>query len=79
MSATVTEKAAFDQAQQLDHGWVSVEHVLLAFLATPNAASDALADVGVKYERVRDHLSSLSHRRASACHGKTLTLVPSKP
>src|SRR6202171_2004838 len=59
MSVTAIEKAAFVQAQLLDHGWVGVEHFLLALLATPNEASDALAGVGVKYERVREHLSSV--------------------
>lgn len=38
---------------------MGVEHFLLALLATPNEASDALAGVGVTHERVRKHLRSL--------------------
>ena len=57
----VIEECAFEQARQLDHGWVGPEHCLLAILATPNVASDALADVGVTYERLREHLGSLRY------------------
>lgn len=46
--------AAADQARQLDNGWLGPEHVLLALLATPNLAADALGDVGVTYDRVRE-------------------------
>jgi hypothetical protein len=52
-------KAAFEQAKQLDHGWVGPEHFLLAVLATSNPASDALGGLGVTYELVRQHLQSL--------------------
>ena len=57
----VIVEGAFEQARQLDHGWIGPEHCLLAILATPNVASDALADVGVTYERLREHLLSLSY------------------
>jgi hypothetical protein len=55
----VMVERAFGQARQLDHGWVGPEHFLLALLATPNAASDALAELGVTYARFREHLGAL--------------------
>jgi ATP-dependent Clp protease ATP-binding subunit ClpA len=43
-------------ARRLDHGWVGTEHFLLALLAEPSVATEALADVGVTYDRVLDAL-----------------------
>jgi ATP-dependent Clp protease ATP-binding subunit ClpA len=43
-------------ARRLDHGWVGTEHFLLALLAEPSVATEALADVGVAYDRVLDAL-----------------------
>jgi hypothetical protein len=48
--------AAFEQARRLDHGWTGVEHLLLALLARPSVATEALADVGVTYPRVLETL-----------------------
>lgn len=47
---------AFDQARQLDHGWVGPEHLLLALLAMPSLATDVLAGLGVTYDRVAEYL-----------------------
>jgi ATP-dependent Clp protease ATP-binding subunit ClpA len=47
---------ASDIARRLDHGWVGTEHFLLALLAKPSVAAEALADVGVTYDRVVDAL-----------------------
>ena len=57
----VIEEGAFEQARQLDHGWIGPEHHLLAILATPNVASDALADVGITYGHLRERLGSLRY------------------
>lgn len=57
----VIVEGAFEQARQLDHGWIGPEHYLLAILATANVASEALADVGVTYDRLREHLGSLRY------------------
>lgn len=43
-------------ARRLDHGWVGTEHFLLALLAEPSVATEALTDVGVTYDRVLDAL-----------------------
>lgn len=48
--------AAFDQARRLDHGWTGTEHLLLARLAQPSVATEALADAGVTYPRVLEAL-----------------------
>jgi ATP-dependent Clp protease ATP-binding subunit ClpA len=45
-----------EQARRLDHGWVGTEHLLLALLAEPSVAAEALADVSVTYERVVEAL-----------------------
>jgi Clp amino terminal domain, pathogenicity island component len=47
---------AADQARRLDHGWVGPEHYLLALLAEPSVATEALAELGVTYERLDDLL-----------------------
>ena len=47
---------AADQARRLDHGWVGPEHYLLALLAEPSVATEALAELGVTYDRLDDHL-----------------------
>jgi ATP-dependent Clp protease ATP-binding subunit ClpA len=47
---------AADQARRLDHGWVGPEHYLLALLAEPSVATEALAEVGVTYDRLDDQL-----------------------
>jgi hypothetical protein len=52
-------KGAFVQAQQLHHGWVGPEHVLLALLAEPNVASEVLSGLGVTYEQFKEHLEKL--------------------
>jgi hypothetical protein len=48
--------AAADQARQLGHGWVGAEHYLLALLAEPSVATQALAELGVTYDRFEDYL-----------------------
>jgi Clp amino terminal domain, pathogenicity island component len=47
---------ASDQARRLNHGWVGPEHYLLALLAEPSAATEALAELGVTYDRFDDYL-----------------------
>jgi ATP-dependent Clp protease ATP-binding subunit ClpA len=47
---------AADQARRLDHSWVGPEHYLLALLAEPSVATEALAELGVTYDRLYDHL-----------------------
>jgi ATP-dependent Clp protease ATP-binding subunit ClpA len=49
---------AADQARRLDHGWVGPEHYLLALLAEPSVATEALAELGVTYDRLDDQLRS---------------------
>jgi ATP-dependent Clp protease ATP-binding subunit ClpA len=49
---------AAEQARRLDHGWVGAEHYLLALLAEPSAATEALAELGVTYDRLADRLRS---------------------
>jgi hypothetical protein len=51
---------AADQARRLDHGWVGPEHYLLALLAAPSAATEALAELGITYDRLVDDLASLA-------------------
>jgi hypothetical protein len=40
-----------DEAKRLDHGWVGTEHFLLALTARPSLAQEALAQLGLTYER----------------------------
>jgi len=49
---------AADQARRLDHGWVGLEHHLLALLAEPSPATEALAELGVTYDRLAERLRS---------------------
>jgi hypothetical protein len=49
---------AFEQARLVDHGYVGPEHFLLVVLSKVNTASEALAEVGVTYDVVRDRLRS---------------------
>jgi len=49
---------AADQARRLDHGWVGPEHHLLALLAEPSPATEALAELGVTYDRLAERLRS---------------------
>jgi hypothetical protein len=51
---------AADQARRLDHGWVGPEHYLLALVAAPSAATQALAELGITYDRLVDDLASLA-------------------
>jgi hypothetical protein len=53
------ESDAFTEAQKLGSGYVGPEHLLLALLATPNVAADALADVGITYKRVVEQQRSV--------------------
>lgn len=50
---------AASQARGLDHGWLGPEHFLLALLVQPSDAVDALAEVGITYQRLADHLRSM--------------------
>lgn len=52
---------AFDQARLLEHSWVGPEHFLLAVLADPSVAAEALAELGVSHVRLTEYLRSLSH------------------
>jgi hypothetical protein len=52
-------EGAFAQSKRLNQGWVGTEHILLALLAEPNAASEILSGLGVTYERVLGHITSL--------------------
>jgi len=54
----MSERGAVEQARQLDHGWVGPEHFLLAVLAEPSVASEALGELGVTYELLRERLHS---------------------
>jgi len=47
---------ASDQARRLNHGWVGPEHYLLALLAEPSTATEALAELGVTYNRLAEEL-----------------------
>jgi Clp amino terminal domain, pathogenicity island component len=47
---------ASEQARRLDQGWVGPEHYLLAVLAEPSAATEALAELGVTYDRLVEQL-----------------------
>lgn len=47
---------AADQARRLDHGWVGTEHYLLALLAEPSVATEALAELGVTHDRFDEYL-----------------------
>jgi ATP-dependent Clp protease ATP-binding subunit ClpA len=49
-------RQAFDQARWLDHGSVGLEHFLLALLAEPSAATEALAELDVTYDRFVDYI-----------------------
>jgi len=55
----VNMKDAFAQARQLDHEWVGPEHILLSLLAEPNLASEVLGGLGVTYERLKAHITTL--------------------
>ena len=46
------------QARRLNHGWIGPEHYLLALLAEPSVATEALGDLGVTYDRVREYLQT---------------------
>lgn len=47
---------AAEQARRLDHSWIGPEHYLLALLAESSVASEALAELGVTYDRLDDRL-----------------------
>ena len=49
------------EARKLEHSWIGPEHFLLALLAEPSPATDALAAVDVTYERFETHLRSLRY------------------
>jgi ATP-dependent Clp protease ATP-binding subunit ClpA len=72
-------KQAFEEAARLDHDALGPEHFLLALLASPSAAAEALAELGVTYHRLADRLrrrrvqSDPSGRIAS---GEHMTLNP---
>jgi Clp amino terminal domain, pathogenicity island component len=53
--STVLGRAA-DQARRLNHGWVGPDHYLLALLAEPSQATEALAELGVTYDRLDERL-----------------------
>jgi ATP-dependent Clp protease ATP-binding subunit ClpA len=55
----VNIEGAFAQSQQLNQGWVGTEHILLALLAEPNAASEVLGGLGVTHERLKAHITTL--------------------
>jgi len=49
------------EARKLEHSWIGPEHFLLALLAEPSPATDALAAVDVTYERFETHLRGLRY------------------
>jgi hypothetical protein len=49
-------RQAFDQARWLDHGCVGLEHFLLALLAEPSAATEALAELHLTYDRFVNYI-----------------------
>lgn len=51
---------AAGQARRLDHGWVGPEHYLLALLAAPSVATEALGELGITHQRLVDDLASLA-------------------
>jgi hypothetical protein len=57
--AIMIMKAAFDEARQLNQGWVGPEHILLAILNEPNLASELLAALGVTHDRLKEHITTL--------------------
>ena len=57
-------RPAFVEAQALGHGFCTDLHVLLALLKppAPTAATDALAELGLSYEKVRERLEEWNLR-----------------
>jgi hypothetical protein len=47
-----------EQARRLNHGWIGPEHYLLALLAEPSVATEALGDLGVTHDRVFEYLQT---------------------
>jgi ATP-dependent Clp protease ATP-binding subunit ClpA len=45
---------AADHARRLEHGWIGVEHVLLALFDEPGPATEALEELGVTRDRVEE-------------------------
>jgi ATP-dependent Clp protease ATP-binding subunit ClpA len=46
---------AWEEARRLDHGWVGIEHVLLALFAEPSPATEALQELGVTRDLAEEH------------------------
>jgi hypothetical protein len=55
--------AAFEQARSLGNSWVGPDHFLLAALAAPSPAAEALAELGLTHGRLLEYLRS--HHRDS--------------
>jgi ATP-dependent Clp protease ATP-binding subunit ClpA len=56
---------AQEEARSLGHGWIGTEHLLLGLLREGSGvAAQALADLGLTHERVRDEVVTLIGRGA---------------
>jgi ATP-dependent Clp protease ATP-binding subunit ClpA len=74
----VLSKAA-KAAQQLRQNWLGPEHYLLAVLAEPGIATEAMAAVGVTHERVTNQLArvkTVNGRRIRYFESKGITTNP---
>ena len=54
-------EAARREARELDHGWIGVEHVLLALAREESVASDALAAANASHAALRDWFAHMEH------------------
>jgi ATP-dependent Clp protease ATP-binding subunit ClpA len=68
----VLNKAA-QEAQHLRRNWLGPEHYLLAVLAEPSIATEAMAALGVTHERVADQLA-----RVKTVNGRRIRYLESK-
>jgi ATP-dependent Clp protease ATP-binding subunit ClpA len=70
---------AFKEARQLRQNWMGPEHYLLAVLAEPGVATDAMAELGVTHERVASQLvrmNTVNGRRIRHLESKGITANP---
>ena len=51
---------AYDEAEQLGHGWIGAEHLVLALLREPRVAGESLRASGLDHESYREAFESAS-------------------
>jgi ATP-dependent Clp protease ATP-binding subunit ClpA len=71
--------AAAGEARQLRQNWLGPEHYLLAVLAEPGTASEAMAEFGITHERFAGHLArvgKVNERRVRYVESKGITMNP---